>query len=555
MALWAAIAAALLHVSHAQTAPFHVSGVLPSIVGTAASAPKRSECGVGAMMAWADALWYVTYLSVPQAGNGTGLYRVDGNMTQTVIAQHSSVFANRLLVPGMQSIVIGPYVIDAAGGVRTITDLLDVRIGGMAEHLQYPLTKVYMLGMDGPLWEVDLVTLKATQLFDMVKALGMCEYPVQCPEQPHFKAAHSMAGKLWVATNTYEQEDALSIQHGGRLASWDGSSANWTIVERTAFVEVTGRHNMGQVLFAMGWDDASVILKVQELGGDETAYGGMTTYRLPKASHAYDHLWLTEWPRIREVETERYLLDMHGQFYELPAIAYGGAMWGIRPIGQHLRMVPDFASYRGMLVLGGNQVSSIFDNNWVTGQSQSGLWFGKTDDLFSLGKPQGWGGPWRYDAVRAGEPSDSFLMTGFDNKVAHIRIDAPAAALPRRGRSRAVAARGDTAAYSAPWPAVVTVRIQADFTGSAGHLGAKEYQEPWNTVASVTINASATDAASNYAFYAFPSGFSAHWIRFVADTDCNVTVRFGVAKMPRVLLSPAFASHSLLLFPTFSRPT
>lgn len=276
------------------TASIQVSGVFPSIVGTAESAPLRSECGVGAIMAWADALYYITYLSVPNAGNGTGLYKVSQDMTQTVVAEHSSVFANRMIIPGMQSIVIGPYVIDALGNIRVIQDLLNVRIGGMAEHLTKPETMAYFLGMDGPLWEVDLVTLTATKLFDMITALDMCNYPTLCPEQPHFKAAHSMAGKLWVATNTYEQEDALSIQHGGRLASWDGVSANWTIVERTAFVEVTGRHNMGQVLFAVGWDDASVILKVQEQGGDETAYGGMNTYRLPKASHAYDHLWTTE---------------------------------------------------------------------------------------------------------------------------------------------------------------------------------------------------------------------------------------------------------------------
>lgn len=81
-------------------------------------------------------------------------------------------------------------------------------------------------------------------------------------------------------------------------------------------------------------------------------------------------------------------------------------------------MVPDFASFRGLLVLGGNQVSSIFDNNWVTGQSQSGLWFGTTDSLWTFGgKPQGWGGPWRYDVVLAGVPSDPYLMTGFDKKV------------------------------------------------------------------------------------------------------------------------------------------
>ena len=285
---------ALAGLAASQTVPFSVSGVLPTIVGTAESAPLRSECGVGAMMAWADALYYITYLSVPNAGNGTGLYQLFPNMTQIVLAEHSSVFANRLLVPGMQSIVIGPYVIDAQGGIRVIEDLLNVRLGGMAEHLLFPDTHVYMLGMDGPLWEVDLTTLKATQLFDLIHALDMCSYPTMCPEQPHFKAAHSMGGLLWVATNTYEQEDSLSIQHGGRLASWNGTSANWTVVERTAFVEVTGRHNMGQVLFAMGWDDASVILKVQELGGDETAYGGMSTYRLPKASHAYDHLWTTE---------------------------------------------------------------------------------------------------------------------------------------------------------------------------------------------------------------------------------------------------------------------
>jgi hypothetical protein len=407
--------------------PLHISGVLPTIAGTAESAPKRSECGVGAMMAWNDLLYYVTYLSVPNAGNGTGLYSVDANMKQTVLAEHSSVYANRMLVPGMQSIVIGPYVIDATGGIRTITDLLTVRVGGMAEHIHFPDSKAYFLGMDGPLWEVDLVTLVTTQLFDMVKALDMCAFPTACPEQPHFKAAHTMAGLLYVATNTYEEQDALRIQHGGRLASWDGVSANWTILERTAFVEVTGRHNMGAVVFAMGWDDASVILKVLETGADMPAYGGTTTYRLPKASHAYDHLWTTEWPRIREVESERYLIDMHGMFYELPSFAYGGAAWGIKPVSQHLRMVPDFASYRGFLVLGGNQVSSIFDNNWVTGQAQSGLWFGKvrharnaaharcacdpnkpspdraptipnqqTDDLWSFGgKPQGWGGPWR----------------------------------------------------------------------------------------------------------------------------------------------------------------
>ncbi len=476
-------------------------------------------------MAWADRLYYVTYLSVPNAGNGTGLYSVDASMTQTLLANHSSVYANRMIVPGMQSIVIGPYVIDATGGVRVIPDFLPVRIGGMAEHIHFPDTKAYFLGMDGPLWEADLTTLVVTKLFDLVSALDMCSYPASCPEQPHFKAAHTMAGLLYVATNTYEEEDSVRIQHGGRLATWDGTSANWTILERTAFVEVAGRHNMGCVVFAIGWDDASVILRVTETCGD-LGTASTSTYRLPKASHAYDHLWTTEWPRLREVESERYLLDMHGQFYEIPGFAYGGAAWGIKPVSQHLRMVPDFASYRGFLVLGGNQVSSIFDNNWVTGQSQSGLWFGKTDDLWSFGKPQGWGGPWRYDAVAAGELSDPYLMTGFGGKTVHFRVDAPGPNFAK-SRARGISSRDSPIDRVASLNSTdgVNFQILIDFDGSAGHRSADGSAESWNLFATVNLpgNCGAKGSPSCYASYVFPSGFSAHWVRFVVDTDCNAT--------------------------------
>ena len=47
--------------------PLHISGVVPTIAGTAESAPKRSECGVGAMMAWNDVLYYVTYVRSTRA--------------------------------------------------------------------------------------------------------------------------------------------------------------------------------------------------------------------------------------------------------------------------------------------------------------------------------------------------------------------------------------------------------------------------------------------------------------------------------------------------------
>jgi hypothetical protein len=165
-------------------------------------------------------------------------------------------------------------------------------------------------------------------------------------------------------------------------------------------------------------------------------------------------------------------MDMHGMFYELPPFAWGGAVWGIRPIAQHLRMVPDFASYRGFLVLGGNQVSSIFDNNFVTGQSQSGLWLGKTDDLYSFGKPQGWGGVWRFTPFIFRETttitSDPYLMTGFDKKTLHLRCDSVNSCVHDCGR--------------------VTMRVLIDFTGSAGHIGATGMVEPYSSYLDSTIS-------------------------------------------------------------------
>ena len=38
--------------------------------------------------------------------------------------------------------------------------------------------------------------------------------------------------------------------------------------------------------------------------------------------------------------------------------------------------------------------------------------FGKTDDLWSFGKPSGWGAPWWKTPVADGEAGDPYLMTG-----------------------------------------------------------------------------------------------------------------------------------------------
>lgn len=61
-----------------------------------------------------------------------------------------------------------------------------------------------MLGMDGQLWECNVTSLECTLLFDLVKELSI---PVAKGEQPLFKAAHTMNGRLVVASNTFQEAD------------------------------------------------------------------------------------------------------------------------------------------------------------------------------------------------------------------------------------------------------------------------------------------------------------------------------------------------------------
>ena len=209
--------------------------------------------------------------------------------------------------------------------------------------------------------------------------------------------------------------------------------------------------------------------------------GRWKTYRLPKASHTFDQFWQTEWTRIREVETERFLMDCHGMFYELSPMVFENSIWGVNPICAHLRIVPDFCSFRGLLALAGNENTANGDANPVGGQPQAGIWFGKTDDLWRWGKARGWGGPWRSKAVKAGEVSDPFLMTGFDKKMVHLKSDKPA-----------------------------EFDIEVDFLGTG----------TWEKYERIATR------ADGYQRHVFPEGFSAHWVRLVSASSCTATAEF-----------------------------
>ncbi len=452
-------------VNDVRQGPIGVNGVFPQMTVMAEGVGSDSEAGIGALIPWGNKLWAIGYVSHIR-GEGLGLYEIGEDMTmRRHPASVTGTFANRMVHWASNQAFIGPHAIDPDGNVRTIEALKKHRLTATIPHLTDPKNKVYFLTMEGRFFEVDVHTLEATELFNLVKEL---EIPKGA--NAHFKGGDSAQGRVVVANNTYEESEFLGTRRAGRLAEWDGKK--WTVIERNPFIEVSaglgGKY--GSTLYATGWDRASVILRV-------LCRGEWLRYRLPRASHSWDHSWNTEWMRIRTAQTERYIMDIHGMFYDLPPFAYGGHVWGIRPIASHLRIVPDFCCWRGFFVMASDQTDK------AVGQPQSGLWFGNIDDLWRMGKPAGWGGVWWETPVKAGDVSDPFLMTGFDNKVVHLSHDA-----------------------GAP----VKFAIEVDFLGNG----------TWHTYREMVV------PPKGYVHEEFPTGFSAHWVRVRVGSDCKATVYF-----------------------------
>jgi hypothetical protein len=452
----------------------NISGVFPHLAVKAGHAPRRSETGIGALMPWAQKLWMVTYVAHKSpTGSGTGLFVIDDDLS---IEKHPAgvvgTYANRMIHAQTNQCIIGPHIIDVDGNVRTFETLVDIRLTATCEHLSDPQNKVYFVGMEGEFVEADVNTLETTVLTDLKKDLAMGE---KC--RPHFKDAFTAHGRVVVCNNSYYGSDFERGYSDGRLAEWDGN--NWTVLEKTQFNTATGRDagDLGEAIFTVGQDRASTLMKVYL---PET---GWRNYRLPKATHTQDHAWTTEWPRIREVESERWMMNAGGMFYELPAMTYANSVWGVRPVCSHLRIVGDYCSWNGLLVMAGDQTTPIHDSNIFVGQPQANLWLGKTDDLWNWGKPAGWGGPWWETTVEADEPSDPYLMTGFDQKCLHVHHDG--------GRG-------------------CRVDVQVDFMGQG------QFQ-PYESLET---------GENGYVWHVFPPGFSAHWVRLSTDYGGVVTAQF-----------------------------
>ena len=424
--------------------------------------PARSECGIGALMPWADSLWAVTYNShMKGSGYGLGLYRVDDTLKCERVHVHDGTHANRLIHRESNQCFIGPYAIDAKGNVRYIKEFETCRLTATMRHLKDPANKVYCQAMEGQFFEMDVNDLKPVLLHDLVKEMKV-------NKRPHFKGGYTAQGRAVVTNNGfYEYGDD---QAG--LFEYDGKS--WKRLSNKPHMDVAAREDMGNVMFCTGWDESSVLLWA-------LVKGTWQRYRLPKASHAFNHAWQTEWMRIREIETEHFMMDIHGMFYELQPIAFEGRIWGVKPVCQHLRVIPDYCAFRGMMVLGGNQTTPNRDNNALSGQPQAGMWFGKSDDLWSWGRPAGWGGPWRKQKLVKDTVSDPMLLTGFQKKALHLSTDKSAG-----------------------------FEVQIDFLGDGS----------WKTYQRIQVD------SDGYKHHEFPDAFSAHWVRLVCLSDCTASAEF-----------------------------
>jgi hypothetical protein len=182
----------------------------------------------------------------------------------------------------------------------------------------------------------------------------------------------------------------------------------------------------------------------------------------------------------RECSTERDLLSIGGTFYELPAENAGGFS-KVRAVATHRSKIYDYCTWRGLFVISGVDPTTAEGEHFVkSDDGKAALWVGVIDDLWKLGKPVGVGGPWKDNAVKAGEVSDPYLMTGFDKKLLTVSADKDA-----------------------------RIRLQIDLTGSG----------TWSTLMVIEVKAGVPVEKDL-------SDIRAYWVRAVAGRDCTATVQF-----------------------------
>ncbi|WP_343556373.1 hypothetical protein [Sphingobacterium sp.] len=219
---------------------------------------------------------------------------------------------------------------------------------------------------------------------------------------------------------------------------------------------------LGKFVKSYSIDDASVIIK-----------DGTGTFRIPIGSAHYEDFAYRD---KREIESERFMLNISGTFYE---VGRESGFLALRPVTTHNKKIVDFCTWRGLLIFSGTRKDAQPDGQYF-GDQKNGLWYGAVDDMWKMGKPVGEGAVWKNTAVKAHSPSLPYLMTGYDKKTVKLSADK------------------DT---------YITLEVDFDLTG-------------FSTYKTIHIPAGTTIE------HQFPKGFSAHWVRAVSDQDCRATVSF-----------------------------
>lgn len=483
----------------AQSSPPSLSGIYPHLT----MFNPHGECGTGGVVPFGDQLWIITYAPHYPKGSQDKLYSVDKNLTQTIHPESlGGTPANRMIHSESGQLFMGPYAISKQGKVRAIPyDKMPGRHTGNARHLFDPEGKIYFATMEEGIYEVDVKTLEPTELFaDEQKQTGHPPKGFSTGDRRiaslpgyHGKGLYSGQGVLVYANNGESSRAAKKdpTVPSGVLAEWDGKSDKWTVVRRNQFTEVTGPGGITgnpdpaiDPIWAVGWDDKSLILATRH---HQT---GWHFFRLPKSSHSYDgaHGWNTEWPRIREIGEDSFLMTMHGTFWKFPKTFSPTLSQGISPRSNYLKVIGDFCRWGDKVVLGCDDTAKneFLNTRKAKGhiaapQSQSNLWFVSPETLDQLGPAIGRGCVWKNESVSANTPSDPFLFSGFNLCGLHLKCDNPA-------------------------PVSVTLEIDKKGTGD------------WQKIQTTTF--------TGYQFLDFPN-VEATWIRLTSSQDLtNATAAF-----------------------------